>query len=34
MLEMKQIRVLPDYSRFINTSFVDALRKQNTVAAK
>ena len=34
MLEMKQIRVLPDYSRFINTSFVDALRKQKTVAAK
>ena len=28
MLEMKQIRALPDYSRFINTSFVEALRKQ------
>jgi len=28
MLEMKQIRALPDYSHFIDTSFVEALRKQ------
>ena len=28
MLEMKQIRQLPDYSKFINTSFVEKLRTQ------
>jgi len=28
MLEMKQIRALPDYPKFINTSFVEALHKQ------
>jgi hypothetical protein len=28
MMEMKQIRALPDYSKFINTSFVESLRKQ------
>jgi NitT/TauT family transport system substrate-binding protein len=28
MLEMKQIRQLPDYGKFINTSFVEELRKK------
>jgi NitT/TauT family transport system substrate-binding protein len=28
MLEMKQIRQLPDYGKFINTGFVENLRKQ------
>jgi len=28
MIEMKQIRALPDYGKFINTSFVESLRKQ------
>jgi NitT/TauT family transport system substrate-binding protein len=28
MLEMKQIRALPDYGKFINTSFVEAMRKK------
>jgi NitT/TauT family transport system substrate-binding protein len=27
MLELKQIRQLPDYGKFINTSFVEKMRK-------